>query len=157
MDLLVSERQTEQPEQVSVAPVLIEQPRLTTPPTHLTRRSFLGAAGAAAVGGALYAGEISRHELVTEKRVIHIEHLPESFDGFRIAQISDFHYASYTEPFYIHRVVERVNALAPDLVLLTGDFVSMSPIEKEKAVDYAPLCAAILGKLSCPLRYGVAG
>jgi predicted MPP superfamily phosphohydrolase len=126
-------------------------------PAPLSRRIFLGAAGAAAAGMLLYAGEISRHELVTEQRSIAIEHLPESFDGFRIAQISDFHYAAYTEPFYIERVVERVNALRPDLVLLTGDFVSMSPIEKSKAQDYAPLCAAILGRLECPLLYGVLG
>jgi predicted MPP superfamily phosphohydrolase len=123
----------------------------------LTRRSFLSAAGAAAVGMLLYAGEIARHELVTEHRTISLANLPESFDGFRIVQISDFHYAAYTEPFYIHRVVERVNALKPDLVLLTGDFVSMSPIEKAKAEAYAPLCAAILGRLECPLRYGVLG
>ncbi|HEY0784824.1 MAG TPA: metallophosphoesterase, partial [Acidobacteriaceae bacterium] len=75
----------------------------------------------------------------------------------RIVQISDFHYASFTEPFYLRRVVERVNALAPDMVLLTGDFISMAPVRKERAEDFAPLCAAILGGLTCPLRYGVLG
>ena len=81
----------------------------------MTRRAFLGTAGAGAVGLTLYAGEISRHELVTEHRSIAIENLPEPFDGMRIVQISDFHYAAYTEPFYIRRVVERVNALKPDI------------------------------------------
>ena len=33
----------------------------------------------------------------------------------------------------------------------------MAPIAKQKAEDYAPLCAAILGALECPLRYGVLG
>jgi predicted MPP superfamily phosphohydrolase len=129
----------------------------TVTPSLLTRRSFAGLAGAAAAGMLLYAGEVSRHELMTERRTIAIQNLPESFAGFRIAQISDFHYAAYTEPSYIERVVARVNALKPDMVLMTGDFVSMSPIAKDKAVDYAPLCAAILGKLDCPLRYGVLG
>ena len=135
------------------ARLLPEQPG----PTRLTRRHFLGAAGAAAAGLALYAGEISRHELVTEPRTIRITKLPESFDGFRLVQISDLHYAAYTEPFYLRRMVERVNALKPDLVLLTGDFVSMSPLARANAADYIPLCAAILGGLSCPLRYGVLG
>jgi predicted MPP superfamily phosphohydrolase len=125
--------------------------------THLTRRTFLGAAAAAALSTALYAGEIARHELVTERRAIAIEHLPESFSGFRIAQISDFHFAAYTEPFYMRRVVERVNALRPDLLLLTGDFISMAPIERPQAAAYAPLCAALLASLDCPLRYGVLG
>jgi predicted MPP superfamily phosphohydrolase len=133
------------------------EPQRAPSPAPLNRRAFLGAAGAAAAGLVLYAGEVSRHELITERRTISIQNLPESFDGFRIVQISDFHYAAYTEPFYIRYAVERVNALKPDLVLLTGDFISMSPVEKQSAVDNAPLCAAILGKLTCPLRYGVLG
>jgi hypothetical protein len=86
----------------------------TVTPSLLTRRSFAGLAGAAAAGMLLYAGEVSRHELMTERRTIAIQNLPESFAGFRIAQISDFHYAAYTEPSYIERVVARVNALKPD-------------------------------------------
>ena len=123
----------------------------------LTRRSFLGASGLAAVGMGLYAGEIARHELVTERRTIALPNLPEVFAGYRIAQISDFHYAAYTEPFHIRHAVERVNALKPDMVLLTGDFVSMAPVEKSRAEAYIPLCAAILGELECPVRYGVLG
>ena len=38
--------------------------------------------------------------------------------------ISDFHYAEYTEAFFIKRVVERVNSLKPDMVALTGDFIT---------------------------------
>jgi predicted MPP superfamily phosphohydrolase len=155
MELLAHEAQTELPEQETPEELASNPP--VGPRSHLTRRGFIGAAGAAAVGFTLYAGEISRHELVTERRTIAIENLPESFAGFRIAQISDIHFAEYTEPFYLRRVVERVNALQPDLLLLTGDFISMSPVEKGQAEDYAPLCAAILGKLECPLRYGVLG
>jgi predicted MPP superfamily phosphohydrolase len=106
---------------------------------------------------ALYAGEIARHELVTERVSIAIDRLPEAFSGMRIAQISDLHYAEYTEPYYIRQVVARVNALRPDLVLITGDFISMAPIEKPEARAYAPLCAQILSSLSCPLRYAVMG
>ncbi len=157
MEVLAPESRTEHAEaRLSPSPEK-ETGAAGLPASCLTRRGFLGMAGAAAVGVGLYAGEIARHELVTERRTISIEQLPDSFAGFRIAQISDFHYASYTEPFYLRRVVERVNALRPDVVLLTGDFVSMAPLERSKSIEYAPLCAAILGKLSCPLRYGVLG
>ena len=159
MDVLAPEARTRNPEQGTAIDPQEDSGR--TPGaaglTRFTRRHFLGAAGAAAAGLALYAGEIARHELVTEPRTIQIANLPESFDGFRAVQISDFHYAAYTEPFYLHRMVERVNALQPDLVLLTGDFVSMSPLSRTNAADYIPLCAAILGRLTCPLRYGVLG
>ena len=60
-------------------------------------------------------------------------------------------------PYYLRQVVERVNGLKPDMVLLTGDFISMTPLAKTNAVDYAPLCAAVLGGLTCPVRYGVLG
>jgi predicted MPP superfamily phosphohydrolase len=137
-----------------------QQPELqaiSRSPWRPDRRTFIAAAGAAATGMALYAGEIARHELVTEHVSIAIERLPEAFAGMRIVQISDLHYAEYTEPSYIARTVDRVNALRADMVLLTGDFISMAPVRLVEARSYAPLCAQLLSKLTCPLRYGVIG
>lgn len=123
----------------------------------MTRRVFLGLLGGTAAALALYAGEISRHELVLERRTIRIPNLPEAFAGLRIAQISDIHFAEYTEPFFVERVVREVNALGADIVLLTGDFVTMAPILKTKAERYAPVVAGILGGITCEHRYGVLG
>ncbi len=133
------------------------RPAYLTDKALLTRRAFLGLGGGAAVGLALYAGEISRHELQLARQTIRIAGLAETFRGLRIAQISDFHFAEYTESFFAERVVREVNALRPDIVLLTGDFVSMGPVRKGRAQDYAPIIAGILGKLECPYRYGVLG
>ena len=123
----------------------------------LTRRRFLELGGASLLTLGLYAGEIARHELVIERRVISIEHLPEAFVGFRIAQISDIHFAEYTEPSFVERAVERINALRADMVVLTGDFVSMGPVRKDHAEAWIPLCTEILGRLTCALRFGVLG
>ena len=123
----------------------------------LTRRAFLGLGGAAAAGLALYAGEVGRHRLVIERRTIHLQGLAEAFAGLRIAQISDIHFMEYTEPFFVRHVVSEVNRLRPDIVLLTGDYITMAPIEKSRAAAYAPIVADILGGLSCPHRYGVLG
>jgi uncharacterized protein len=123
----------------------------------LTRRSFISLSAAAAGGLALYSGEIARHELSVEEITIQLPRLPDAFRGMRIVQTSDFHYAEYTEAYFLERVVTEVNRLKPDLVALTGDFVSYGPMGHAYARRHAPACAAILSKIECPLRYAVLG
>lgn len=56
---------------------------------------------------------------------IYITDLPQSFDGFKIVQISDLHVGTYgTDTTYIAEIVEHINALQPDVVLFTGDIVN---------------------------------
>ncbi len=135
----------------------VTAPPLVSTRSHLTRRAFLGCAGGAAAGMALYAGEIGRHQLEVERLTIPVEKLPEAFHGFRIAQISDIHLAEYTEPWFVEQAVREVNRLKPDAVMLTGDFICMGPIQRRSSEKYAPLCAELLAKIECPLRFGVLG
>lgn len=51
-----------------------------------------------------------------------LPHLPDAFDGFTIAQISDLHIGPTIGRRYAEKVVRMTNALKPDLVALTGDF-----------------------------------
>lgn len=51
---------------------------------------------------------------------------PEGFADFRIVQLSDIHHGLFTPLAEVERVVELANLLEPDLVALTGDFVSFS-------------------------------
>ena len=135
----------------------VTAPSTPPPRSHLSRRAFLGVAGAAVAGTALYAGELGRHQLELGRRTIPIRNLPEAFHGFRIAQISDIHLAEYTEPWFVERAIREVNRLQPDVVMLTGDFICMGPIQRRSAEKYAPLCAELVGKIECPHRYGVLG
>jgi len=48
---------------------------------------------------------------------------PSALDGFRIVQISDIHIGPALGRRFAARLTERVNALAPDLVAVTGDLV----------------------------------
>ena len=48
---------------------------------------------------------------------------PRALDGFRIVQISDIHIGPALGRRFAARLTERVNALAPDLVAVTGDLV----------------------------------
>lgn len=123
----------------------------------LTRRRFLAGAtvtAATAAGLALYAGEIERHILRTVERTVYIRNLPAPFHGFRIAQLSDFHLHAYDEAFFVQHAVERVNALAPDMVALTGDFITTGSNEHEAlGYHHANECAELLSGIRCPLRF----
>ena len=59
--------------------------------------------------------EISRYEVKSQK-------LPENFDGFKIVQLSDLHGAEFGEDGM--GLVEKVKELEPDIIALTGDFVT---------------------------------
>lgn len=59
--------------------------------------------------------EISRYDVKSQK-------LPESFDGFKIVQLSDLHGAEFGEDGM--ELVEKVKELEPDMIALTGDFVT---------------------------------
>ena len=48
---------------------------------------------------------------------------PHTLDGLTIAVISDLHVAPGTSPAYVRDVVDRTNALNPDLIALCGDLV----------------------------------
>ena len=130
---------------------------LTKKKTIVTRRNFLLGSTAAAAGMAFYSGEIARHEISVVTQPISIERLPEAFHDFRIVQISDIHYDEFTEPSFLERVIERVNWLEPDLVLLTGDFISFTPMPRAFALGAMYRCAAALHKIACPQIFAVMG
>jgi len=50
--------------------------------------------------------------------------LDAAFDGYRIVQISDLHMGTWMNASRLAQFVRMVNDLAPDLVAITGDFVS---------------------------------
>lgn len=53
-----------------------------------------------------------------------LPHLPEELSGLTLVQLSDFHRGCGGTDGLICEAVEQANALDPDLVLLTGDFVN---------------------------------
>ena len=121
----------------------------------LNRRKFLHTAAIAAAGVTFLGGEAfaETKDVTVVKLDIPLRRLPPSFDGFTIAELSDFHYERFTiEP--IRRAVEIVNRLAPDLVVLCGDFVTRPLFERPKLLvdvaGQAAPCADILSKLSAP-------
>lgn len=124
----------------------------------ISRRSFLKAAGAACIGFPLYAAEVSRHEISLERHSIQLNRLPDSFRGFKVVQVSDFHYAEYTEPYFLRDIVNQINRLDPDAVFLNGDYITDGSLfSQAHTKQFAYTCAEILSKINCPLRYAVLG
>ena len=66
--------------------------------------------------------------------------LPEAFDGYRIVQISDLHNASFGKEN--ETLLAKIEELAPDLVVITGDMVDSNHTDIAVAVDFARQVAA---------------
>jgi predicted MPP superfamily phosphohydrolase len=77
--------------------------------------------------------QVTRHDLPLPR-------LPAGWEGARMVHVSDLHYG---DPFcntVLGRMVEKVNALEPDLIVITGDFIL------EHGSEIAP-CARFLAQL----------
>lgn len=127
----------------------------------LSRRKFL-LAGAAAVGVATLGTDgfvQSNHPHLVEIE-IPLARLPEAFDGFRLVQLSDFHYDEHFSAIPIRKSVAVVNDLRPDLIALTGDFVTVPILERPASLRAAAAtvepCAALLHELQAP-KYAILG
>ncbi len=92
------------------------------------RRVFLSRL---AVGGALVASlgllgaglrSVLGGPYLTRVRIV-LERLPAALSGLSIVQITDVHVGHVIRRDYVAEVVRRVNALAPDVVVITGDLV----------------------------------
>ncbi|MCX7718447.1 MAG: metallophosphoesterase [Candidatus Sumerlaeaceae bacterium] len=115
----------------------------------MSRRGFLLASARAGVGVAL-AGGVSgvawalfvqprRYEIVRHR--LALPDLPRELDGLRVVQLSDIHHGPWLSLDYLSRVVADTNALEPDLVLLTGDYV-------QGRRHYVASCVAALAALA---------
>jgi uncharacterized protein len=66
-----------------------------------------------------------------------LPHLAPEFSGYRLVQLSDIHADRWMTTDRIAKIVRQVNQLKPDLVVLTGDFVTHS------AEEFSPNLAAL--------------
>lgn len=97
---------------------------------------------ALAVPPALRVPEVRTQEIV-------LPGLPPALDGLRMVQLTDLHISRNFPAPWTRAVVDRTNALAPDLILLTGDLMDGSPALRRE--DFAPMSdlRAPLGVFAC--------
>jgi len=72
---------------------------------------------------------------------IRLERLPEAFEGFHIAHLSDVHIGPFTTADYIRRCVAMPNALLSDVIALTGDQISWDRRREQKWFTRWRACA----------------
>ena len=79
---------------------------------------------------ALYGLTFGWRNLETKHVDLYFDNLPASFDGYRIAHLSDLHVGTYGKGTrFLEKVVRAVNDENPDLVVFTGDIVNTEPEE----------------------------
>ena len=138
------------------------QPSPPFPRRGISRRRFLQTGALGALGVAVYSGEIERHWIEITRREAEIPGLPRDFDGLKAAQLSDIHMDDFTEPFFLRDAVRHINQLNPDMIFLTGDYIT-NPLGhrfgfgKKFAEGAAWECANILQGLHCRRIYAVLG
>ncbi len=90
----------------------------------LGRRAFLKSTALLAVSAAGCALAEAGEELRVERVSLATPALDPAHDGLRVAQLSDVHVGPLTPPERIRAAIEEANRFRPDLVVLTGDFLS---------------------------------
>lgn len=78
------------------------------------------------------------------KRTVYLKNLPKSFDGLRIAQLSDIHSGSFFDKKAVKGGVDLLLQQKPDMIFFTGDLVNR---ETKEVNDYIP----IFEKVKAPL------
>lgn len=117
---------------------------------HLNRRRFLGLLGVTGLGAAIHTRWLEPQWLGIGNHTILLGKPPET-EPLKVLQLSDLHASRFVSLDFIAEAVQLGLSLKPDLVLLTGDFITrkfdrfdryieiLSPIAK------AAPCFACLG------------
>lgn len=86
--------------------------------------SALATTASAAAGTVGYTLAVEPHWLEITTRDLPIAKLPAALDGARLVQLSDLHIGPQVDDAYLLESFARIRALAPDIVVITGDFIS---------------------------------
>jgi len=78
--------------------------------------------------------------LAIERQQIYLRRLPKALDGLRVVHLSDLHYGPIVNPSHLERAIQAANDLRPDVIALTGDYISHDR-------SYAAPCAELVGRL----------
>ncbi|HET9405848.1 MAG TPA: metallophosphoesterase [Candidatus Sulfotelmatobacter sp.] len=127
-------------------------PEIATPAWH-TRRHFLKQSAvlvsATPFFAAGYGFFYGRQNVEVVRHRVRLARLPKSFDGIRIAQLSDIHMGPFATEDYVRRCVAITNGLKPDLIALTGDYIAWDPGLERRVVSVLASLRAPHGVFAC--------
>lgn len=114
----------------------------------ITRSEFLSKTALIATAipfGTMAYGIISgAHDYRVRRQTVKLPNLPKSFDGIKIAQLSDIHSGSFFNKTAVKGGVEMVLQEKPDVIFFTGDLVNNEASEVRDYID-------VFNKLKAPL------
>jgi predicted MPP superfamily phosphohydrolase len=126
-----------------------------------TRRSFVVRAllAGAAISGGVETVFLEPGNFTTREVTVKLKRLPEAFEGFRIAQISDIHFGPYMSQAGVERAMRLAQPFKPDLLALTGDFVShpWNHSDGKIGAHFVEPCADALARWKDVQQVGVLG
>lgn len=110
--------------------------------------SWTGTTSAVILFASLWWGALfNRYNIDVNRVDVEMPRLAKSFDGFKIAQISDLHVGTYgNDTAFVAKLVDEINSLHPDVIFFTGDIVN------RKTAELKPFVRT-LSRLNA--RYGV--
>lgn len=105
-----------------------------------SRRRFLAAGAAGGLAACATTGAWAKwgapHNVEVVRVPMSLRDLPEALVGKKIVQISDLHVGPIVSIEYLRHCLELVSSLEPDVVVITGDFVSYDgPTRIDEAVS----------------------
>jgi len=115
------------------------------------RRNFIRTGVLGTASSYVYARYIEPTRLSITEKDIYIPHLPDALDGTVVAQLTDFHYEPDRQDELMAEAVAATNAANPDIIALTGDFIT----RKQNVFD--PLMAVLSGLKAKHGIYSVLG
>jgi len=114
----------------------------------LTRRRLLkilaGSFVGASLSGGLYSYCVEPYWLKIERHKLSFDKKFNPPSGLTIAHLTDMHRSGIVPDSYLQECVRKTNALKPDLVLLTGDYITW---DKKWAVSLKEILGTLQGRL----------
>ena len=92
---------------------------------------LIGLVGGLVLMGIMWIGiGYTRHHILVINEEFRSQKLPEDFNGYKIAQISDLHVGTWgNDTTFLKSLVDTINSLHPDLIVFTGDIVNRQSSE----------------------------
>lgn len=87
-----------------------------------------------------------KYHYKVNKQVLYFDHLPDSFNGFQIAQLSDMHLGTFDRIKKVKKGLKMVQEQNPDLIVFTGDLVNNKADEALIYIDAIKSLNAPYGK-----------
>jgi predicted MPP superfamily phosphohydrolase len=119
----------------------------------LERRRFLQqtayTVGATPFVAGAYGLLYGRIDLEITHQRVRLARLSKAFENFRLVQLSDLHISAFMSAEQIRRYAAIANQLKPDLVALTGDFVTWDATAQDAVVEALSVLKAPFGVFGC--------